>query len=116
MINGTCSCVPCPVHALLYTICSSCTSSKNLATGHVLLQGIYYGTFPGSRLDAAGRPTSLWVVSRPHNWHPLTSLELLLEIDMQTGNLTAASVVLSVNHSTNPRIGSWTATGSMTPA
>ncbi len=46
---------------------------------------MYYGVFPGKRVDAQGRPTSAWVVSRPHNWKPKSTLEQLLEIDMTTG-------------------------------
>lgn len=49
------------------------------------MQGVYYGVFPSSRVDAEGRPTAVWVASRPHNWHPQTSLEQLLEIDLATG-------------------------------
>ena len=49
------------------------------------MQGVYYGVFPSARVDAQGRPTAVWVVSRPHNWHPKTTLEQLLEIDLATG-------------------------------
>jgi hypothetical protein len=48
-------------------------------------QGIYYGGFPGEELDAAGMPTTVWLVSRPHNWRPATSQEWLLQLDAVTG-------------------------------
>ncbi|KAK9811643.1 hypothetical protein WJX72_007577 [[Myrmecia] bisecta] len=48
-------------------------------------QGVYYGLFPGDELDASGVPTTVWVVSRPHNWRPKSTKEWLLHIDMQTG-------------------------------
>lgn len=55
-------------------------------------QGVYYGNFPGTELDATGRPTSLWVVSRPHNWHPTETREHLLQLDMTTGKELGAAV------------------------
>ena len=48
-------------------------------------QGVYYGGFPGEEVDGQGRPTTLWVVSRPHNWRPTTSKEWLLQVDAETG-------------------------------
>lgn len=48
-------------------------------------EGIYYGHFPGDEVDARGSPTTLWVVSRPHNWHPKDSTEWLLKLDINTG-------------------------------
>lgn len=40
--------------------------------------GIYYGGFYGS--DNPTAQTSLWFVSRPHNWKPVTAEESLMEI------------------------------------
>jgi hypothetical protein len=54
-------------------------------------QGVYYGTIPSNRVDAQGRPTAVWVVSRPHNWHPKTTLEQMLEIDLDTGEAPGCS-------------------------
>ncbi len=48
-------------------------------------QGVYYGTFPGVKLGDDGAPSSVWVVSRPHNWKPKGTAERLLELDMMTG-------------------------------
>jgi len=48
-------------------------------------EGIYYGHFPGHEVDVDGAPTTLWVVSRPHNWHPKDSAEWLLQLDINTG-------------------------------
>lgn len=51
-----------------------------------MLQGVYYGTFPGDLRDSADpTSTTLWVVSRPHNWHPKSSEEWLLHLDAHTG-------------------------------
>jgi len=44
-------------------------------------RGVYYGTFPGKT------NSSVWVVSRPHNWKPSTAVESLLEIDINSGAL-----------------------------
>jgi hypothetical protein len=49
------------------------------------LQGVYYGAFPGEERGILGEPTSLWVVSRPHNWHPSDSKEWLLHLHMESG-------------------------------
>jgi len=43
-------------------------------------RGVYYGAFPGE----AG---TVWVVSRPHNWRPVDTVEALLHIDGTTGEL-----------------------------
>ena len=48
-------------------------------------QGVYYGAFPGDKLSEDGAPSSVWVVSRPHNWKPKSTTERLLELDMKTG-------------------------------
>ena len=61
------------------------------------VQGVYYGVFPSARVDAQGRPIAVWVVSRPHNWHPKTTLEQLLEIDLATGT---ALQLYNVSHRT----------------
>jgi hypothetical protein len=47
--------------------------------------GVHYGTFPGDK-DNHGSLKSLWVVVRPHNWHPTTSDEVLIELDATTGS------------------------------
>ncbi|GAX82340.1 hypothetical protein CEUSTIGMA_g9769.t1 [Chlamydomonas eustigma] len=47
-------------------------------------QGVHYGTFPGRTSDA-GKLESVWVVLRPHNWHPKTTAEVLLELDAASG-------------------------------
>ena len=41
--------------------------------------GIYYGGFYGDESE-----TSLWYVSRPHNWKPETAIESLVELDVHT--------------------------------
>ena len=46
---------------------------------------MYYGAFPGAERDLLGAPATLWIVSRPHNWHPATSQEWLLQLDLETG-------------------------------
>ena len=48
-------------------------------------EGVYYGGFPGEELDADGVPTTVWVVSRPHNWKPKTTKEWLIQLDAATG-------------------------------
>ena len=41
-------------------------------------QGVYYGVFPGPAHPEHG--ATLWVVSRPHNHHPTTAVERLLNV------------------------------------
>lgn len=48
-------------------------------------EGVYYGCFSGAISDAKGVPTTVWVVSRPHNWRPMAAKEWLLELDIQSG-------------------------------
>lgn len=48
------------------------------------MQGVHYGTFPGE-VSARGIMNTFWVVLRPHNWHPTSSQEVLLELDAETG-------------------------------
>ncbi|PSC71222.1 green algal specific Aspartyl Asparaginyl beta-hydroxylase [Micractinium conductrix] len=48
-------------------------------------QGVYYGVFPGEERGLLGEPTTLWVVSRPHNWRPESTQEWLLHLDAETG-------------------------------
>ena len=50
-------------------------------------EGVYYGGFPGNEVDREGSPTMVWVVSRPHNWHPTTSKEWLYQLNAATGEL-----------------------------
>ena len=50
-----------------------------------MVQGVYYGVFPGDKLGDDGVPSTVWVVSRPHNWRPKSTVERLLELDMRTG-------------------------------
>ncbi|GAX82193.1 hypothetical protein CEUSTIGMA_g9621.t1 [Chlamydomonas eustigma] len=47
-------------------------------------QGVHYGTFTG-KVSNSGALESVWVVLRPHNWHPESSVEVLLELDSETG-------------------------------
>jgi gamma-glutamyl:cysteine ligase YbdK (ATP-grasp superfamily) len=47
-------------------------------------QGVHYGTFTGKVSDS-GMLESVWVVLRPHNWHPKSTVEVLLELDSETG-------------------------------
>lgn len=47
------------------------------------LQGIHYGVFPGA--SASGVLQDLWFVLRPHNWHPKTSVEELVNVHASTG-------------------------------
>lgn len=46
---------------------------------------MYYGAFPGIERGVLGEPSTLWVVSRPHNWRPSSSQEWLLHLDMDSG-------------------------------
>ncbi|KAL4859265.1 hypothetical protein ACK3TF_001013 [Chlorella vulgaris] len=48
-------------------------------------EGVYHGIFPGAERGMLGEPTTLWVVSRPHNSRPDTSKEWLLHLDMESG-------------------------------
>lgn len=48
-------------------------------------QGVYYGGFPGEKVDENGVPKTVWVVSRPHNWRPSSTSEWLLELDAHSG-------------------------------
>lgn len=50
-------------------------------------EGVYYGGFPGNEVDREGSPSTVWVVSRPHNWHPTTSKEWLYQLNVVTGEL-----------------------------
>jgi hypothetical protein len=59
--------------------------SFNDGDGNVFAgQGVHYGTFPGKRSEK-GDLTTVWTVVRPHNWHPNTTEEVLLELDVVTG-------------------------------
>ena len=49
------------------------------------IQGVHYGTFPGKVSPTTGALESVWVVLRPHNWHPQTTDEVLLELHADTG-------------------------------
>ncbi|KAG2501830.1 hypothetical protein HYH03_000329 [Edaphochlamys debaryana] len=46
-------------------------------------EGVHYGVFPGDISD--GKVTTLWNVIRPHNWHPKTSVEHLVQFNAETG-------------------------------
>ena len=48
-------------------------------------EGVYHGVFPGEEVDGEGRPTTIWVVSRPDNWRPKEAEEWLIQLDMETG-------------------------------
>lgn len=50
--------------------------------------GVYYGVFPGPNVEKHG-PT-VWVVSRPHNHHPASSIERLLLLPAYPRNASAA--------------------------
>ncbi|GLC58284.1 hypothetical protein PLESTB_001341600 [Pleodorina starrii] len=56
-------------------------------TIHVLHEGegVHYGVFPGE-VAADGRLKTVWNVIRPHNWHPKTSQEFLVEFNSETGH------------------------------
>ncbi|KXZ44217.1 hypothetical protein GPECTOR_71g578 [Gonium pectorale] len=47
-------------------------------------QGVHYGVFPGEHTPG-GRLKTVWNVIRPHNWHPKTSEEHLVQFDADTG-------------------------------
>ncbi|PNW88504.1 hypothetical protein CHLRE_01g032400v5 [Chlamydomonas reinhardtii] len=47
-------------------------------------EGVHYGVFPGD-FDADGTLKSVWNVIRPHNWHPKTSEEHLVQLDADSG-------------------------------
>jgi hypothetical protein len=51
----------------------------------IVPQGVYHGIFPGAERGMLGEPTTLWVVSRPHNSRPDASKEWLLHLDMESG-------------------------------
>ena len=71
-------------HCVDLTI-SLCRSPVTLASSTLHAhQGVHYGTFPGS-VTPTGALASLWVVLRPHNWHPKETEEVLLELDAETG-------------------------------
>jgi hypothetical protein len=53
---------------------------------------VYYGTFPGEPNN--GNPT-VWVISRPHNWHPQTTSERLLNIDLVSKELITSEQIPS---------------------
>jgi len=48
---------------------------------------VHYGVLPGRRTPA-GALRTLWFVHRPHNWHPTTSQEWLVEVDAESGEVT----------------------------
>ncbi|GFR39810.1 hypothetical protein Agub_g302, partial [Astrephomene gubernaculifera] len=48
-------------------------------------EGVHYGIFPGERSED-GRLKTVWNVIRPHNWHPKTSEEFLVQFDAETGS------------------------------
>jgi hypothetical protein len=50
-----------------------------------VIQGVYYGVFPGAGVDDWGEPSSVWVVSRPHNWRPSNQSEHILELGLVAG-------------------------------
>ncbi|KAG1681109.1 hypothetical protein FOA52_015551 [Chlamydomonas sp. UWO 241] len=56
--------------------------------------GVHYGTFPGST-DASGALSTVWVMLRPHNWHPVESEETLLQLDAETGSEVSRSSIPS---------------------
>ncbi|GIL81892.1 hypothetical protein Vretimale_1469 [Volvox reticuliferus] len=53
---------------------------------HVLHEGegVHYGVFPGE-VDNNAQMKTVWNVIRPHNWHPKTSQEFLVQFDAETG-------------------------------
>ncbi|GIL43818.1 hypothetical protein Vafri_1420 [Volvox africanus] len=53
---------------------------------HVLHEGegVHYGVFPGE-IDDKGQMKTVWNVIRPHNWHPKTSQEFLVQFEAETG-------------------------------
>lgn len=64
------------------------------------VQGVYYGAFTGEGRDALGAPSDLWVVSRPHNWHPKSSKEYLLHLSLETGGADGCA-------GAGPAVGCW---------
>ena len=67
-------------HGRLMWYYPSSGTSKVLHEG----EGVHYGTFPGEK-NLDGSLKSLWVIVRPHNWHPTSADEVLLELDAETG-------------------------------
>lgn len=57
-----------------------------------LPQGVHYGVFPGE-FDAQGGLMSVWNVLRPHNWHPQSSEEHLLHLDVTSGALLPQNTI-----------------------
>lgn len=49
------------------------------------MQGVYHGVFAGREADGQHPAGTAWVLSRPHNWRPTSSVEHLLHVDLQTG-------------------------------
>ena len=47
------------------------------------MQGVYYGVLPDG--NGSTPLQSLWVVSRPHNWHPSETQEALLHLQLPSG-------------------------------
>jgi hypothetical protein len=61
----------------------ACSRSRS----HIAPQGVYYGAFSGqSSASQRGDLASLWVVSRPHNWHATTTIESLLHLELPSGH------------------------------
>jgi hypothetical protein len=46
---------------------------------------VHYSAFLGERTKDAGGGDTLWVVVRPHNWHPEANKEHLLQLHAITG-------------------------------
>ncbi|MEW5319959.1 MAG: hypothetical protein WDW38_011069 [Sanguina aurantia] len=67
-------------------------------TGNVTVlhdgHGVHYGVFPGE-FDAQGGLKSVWNVLRPHNWHPKSSEEHLLHLDVTSGTELSRVVIPS---------------------
>ena len=58
-----------------------------MTNSNVRLQGVYYGVFSGQAEPGQhGEMASLWVVSRPHNWHATTTVESLLHLALPSGD------------------------------
>lgn len=70
---------------------TACAEIRQLLSIHCAAtpQGVHYGVFPGE-VDSSGRMKTVWNVIRPHNWHPKTSEEFLVQLDAETGAITAA--------------------------
>jgi hypothetical protein len=47
--------------------------------------GVYYGCFSDDPTTHKGPPNSIWVVSRPHNWHPKDTEEAMLHLKLPSG-------------------------------